>query len=85
LCISDFHRAAAFLYSGVLGGLVDATVALVCNGLLLLSAPIDGGHYFIDILLASHWNLPIWIVQKLSQALGARLYTARNRFRGQSS
>jgi membrane-associated phospholipid phosphatase len=24
-------------------------IAIACNGLLLLSTPIDGGHYFIDV------------------------------------
>jgi len=47
----SFHAASAIL---ALWGFWPVRwmrpVAIVCNGLLLLSTPIDGGHYFIDVI-----------------------------------
>jgi membrane-associated phospholipid phosphatase len=46
----SFHAASAVLYTWALWpARWMRPVAIVANGLMLASTPIDGGHYFIDI------------------------------------
>jgi membrane-associated phospholipid phosphatase len=47
----SFHAAGATLYLWAWWAIRwMRAIALVCNALLLLSTPIDGGHYFIDVI-----------------------------------
>jgi membrane-associated phospholipid phosphatase len=67
----SFHAAGGFLYLWALWAVWwMRPIALVCNGLLLLATPIDGGHYFIDVIAGVALAVcSIWIVQKLSRTL----------------
>jgi hypothetical protein len=47
----SFHAASAILFLWAFWPVRwMRPVAIVCNGLLLISTPIDGGHYFIDVI-----------------------------------
>jgi membrane-associated phospholipid phosphatase len=47
----SFHAAGAILYLWALWAITwTRAIALICNVLLLMSTPIDGGHYFIDVI-----------------------------------
>jgi membrane-associated phospholipid phosphatase len=67
----SFHAAAAILYLWALWAISWMRVlALICNALLLLSTPIDGGHYFIDVIAGvSLAILSILVVRRLCCAL----------------
>jgi membrane-associated phospholipid phosphatase len=67
----SFHAAAAILYLWALWAIGWMRVlALICNALLLLSTPIDGGHYFIDVIAGvSLAILSILVVRRLCCAL----------------
>jgi membrane-associated phospholipid phosphatase len=76
----SFHSAAGALFLWAFWAVWwMRPIALVCNGLLLLSVPIEGGHYFIDIFAGVALAIcSIWVVRKLSQALERDLiYGAR--------
>jgi membrane-associated phospholipid phosphatase len=63
----SFHAAAAILYLWALWAISwMRVVALICNALLLLSTPIDGGHYFVDVIAGvSLAILSILVVRRL--------------------
>jgi membrane-associated phospholipid phosphatase len=67
----SFHAAAAILYLWALWAVSwMRVIALICNALLLLSTPIDGGHYFIDVIAGvSLAILSILVVRRLCCAL----------------
>jgi membrane-associated phospholipid phosphatase len=67
----SFHAAAAILYLWALWAISwMRVIALICNALLLLSTPIDGGHYFIDVIAGvSLAILSILVVRRLCCAL----------------
>jgi membrane-associated phospholipid phosphatase len=67
----SFHAAAAILYLWALwANSWMRVIALICNALLLLSTPIDGGHYFIDVIAGvSLAILSILVVRRLCCAL----------------
>jgi membrane-associated phospholipid phosphatase len=67
----SFHAAAAILYLWALWAISwMRVIALICNALLLLSTPIDGGHYFIDVIAGvSLAILAILVVRRLCCAL----------------
>jgi membrane-associated phospholipid phosphatase len=66
----SFHAAGAILY-------LWALWAIICNVLLLLSTPIDGGHYFIDVVAGvSLAILSILAVRRLSCAFQRGLWQA---------
>jgi membrane-associated phospholipid phosphatase len=67
----SFHAAAAILYLWALWAVSwMRVIALICNALLLLSTPIDGGHYFIDVIAGvSLAILAILVVRRLCCAL----------------
>jgi hypothetical protein len=47
----SFHAASCLLYLWAFWPVrVMRPIALAANGLMLLSTPIDGGHYFVDVL-----------------------------------
>lgn len=47
----SFHAASALLYAWAFWPVLwMRPVALAANGLMLASTPIDGGHYFVDVL-----------------------------------
>ena len=50
LTLPSFHAASALLYTWAFWpARWMRPVAILANGLMLASTPIDGGHYFIDI------------------------------------
>lgn len=65
----SFHAAGAILYLWAWWAIRwMRAIALVCNALLLLSTPIDGGHYFIDVIAgAALAVLFILAVRRLSR------------------
>jgi membrane-associated phospholipid phosphatase len=65
----SFHAAGAILYLWAWWAIPwMRAIALVCNALLLLSTPIDGGHYFIDVIAgAALAVLFILAVRRLSR------------------
>jgi membrane-associated phospholipid phosphatase len=67
----SFHAAGAILYLWAWWAIRwIRAIALVCNALLLLSTPIDGGHYFIDVIAgAALAVLFILAVRRLSRPL----------------
>jgi membrane-associated phospholipid phosphatase len=66
----SFHAAAAMLYLWALWAIRwMRPIALICNVLLLMSTPIDGGHYFIDVIAGITLAiLSILAVRRLSRA-----------------
>jgi membrane-associated phospholipid phosphatase len=65
----SFHAAGAILYLWAWWAIRwMRAIVLVCNALLLLSTPIDGGHYFIDVIAgAALAVLFILAVRRLSR------------------
>jgi len=74
----SFHAAGAILYLWALWAIRwMRAIALICNALLLLSTPIDGGHYFIDVVAGvSLAILSILAVRRLSCAFKRDLWRA---------
>ncbi len=74
----SFHAAGAILYLWALWAIKwMRAIALVCNVLLLLSTPIDGGHYFIDVVAGvSLAVLSILAVRRLCCAFQHSLWRA---------
>ncbi len=74
----SFHAAGAILYLWALWAIRwMRAIALVCNVLLLLSTPIDGGHYFIDVVAGvSLAILSILAVRRLCCAFQHSLWRA---------
>jgi membrane-associated phospholipid phosphatase len=74
----SFHAAGAILYLWALWAIRwMRAIALVCNVLLLLSTPIDGGHYFIDVVAGvSLAVLSILAVRRLCCAFQHSLWRA---------
>ena len=67
----SFHAAGAILYLWAWWAIPwMRAIVLVCNALLLLSTPIDGGHYFIDVIAgAALAVLFILAVRRLSRPI----------------
>jgi PAP2 superfamily len=63
----SFHAAASIIYLWALWPIWWLRpVSLFVNGLLLLSTPIHGGHYFIDVFAGiAMVFICIWIVRRL--------------------
>jgi membrane-associated phospholipid phosphatase len=74
----SFHAAGAMLYLWALWTIRwMRPIALICNVLLLLSTPIDGGHYFIDVVAGvSLAILAILAVRRLCCAFQRGLWRA---------
>jgi membrane-associated phospholipid phosphatase len=74
----SFHAAGAILYLWALWAIRwMRAIALVCNVLLLLATPIDGGHYFIDVLAGMALAvLFILVVRRFSRAFQPGLWPA---------
>jgi membrane-associated phospholipid phosphatase len=74
----SFHAAAAMLYLWALWAISwMRAIAVICNVLLLLSTPIDGGHYFIDVVAGVCLAiLSILAVRSLCRALQRGLWQA---------
>jgi membrane-associated phospholipid phosphatase len=60
---------------------MDAPIAIIANGAMMASTPIDGGHYFIDLaagiavamlaILAARW-----VSDRVADRRGAAMVTA---------
>jgi membrane-associated phospholipid phosphatase len=74
----SFHAAGAILYLWALWAITwMRAIALICNVLLLLSTPIDGGHYFIDVVAGVALAiLSILVVRRLCCAFQRGLWQA---------
>src|SRR5439155_17310083 len=47
----SFHAASAVLYAWAFWPVVWARpIAILANGMMMAATPIDGGHYFIDLI-----------------------------------
>jgi hypothetical protein len=66
----SFHAASAVLYAWALWPVRwFRPIALIVNGAMLASTPIDGGHYFIDLIAGIAVALAsIWVACRLDRA-----------------
>jgi hypothetical protein len=66
----SFHAASAVLYAWALWPVRwFRPIALIANGAMLASTPIDGGHYFIDLIAGIAVALAsIWVACRLDRA-----------------
>jgi hypothetical protein len=66
----SFHAASAMLYAWALWPVRwFRPIALLANGAMLASTPIDGGHYFIDLMAGIAVALAsIWVARRLDWA-----------------
>lgn len=75
----SFHAATAVLYLWALWAIRWLRpIVFVCNGLLILSTPVEGGHYFIDVVAGIVLAfLSIWVARATVRAFARDLKATR--------
>jgi hypothetical protein len=70
----SFHAASALLYAWALWPVRwMRPITLLANGAMLASAPIDGGHYFADLVAGlAIAGLAVWVARRVSDGLTRR-------------
>ena len=70
----SFHAASAVLYAWALWAVRwMRPVALLANGAMLAATPLNGGHYFVDVIAGmAIAALAIVAARRVGQAIGRR-------------
>jgi hypothetical protein len=69
----SFHAASAVLYAWAFWPVVWARpIALLANGMMMAATPIDGGHYFIDLIAGIAVAVPAimaarWMSERIAE------------------
>jgi membrane-associated phospholipid phosphatase len=68
----SFHACSAVLYAWALWPVWwFRPIALLANGAMMASTPVDGGHYFVDLFAGiAVAALAIWAARALSRRIG---------------
>jgi hypothetical protein len=74
----SFHACSAVLYAWALWSVWwIRPFALLANGAMLVSTPVDGGHYFIDVFAGiAVAVLAIWVARAVSRRIGEPVVSA---------